>query len=158
MLEFLHRIRYSRFLLLGKLKRYIAIPLVIIGGSVVYLHVVDEDIKEDFIDKIHIHKYFSSVERENLSEVTEDNYKSIEIRKILWSNTLSVIQEKPLLGAGKGNWCIAIGKHATARLPDRLTHHKSYSHVHNDYLQQLAETGITGFLLFIIPIILLLWT
>ena len=118
MIDIFHRVHYSKFLILGKLKPYFYIPLILIIGSVAYFLLVNDEIREDFTDKIRVARYFSKVDRESLTEVTEDNYKSIETRKILWKSSLEMVKERPMLGTGKGNWSIAVGKHATSSLPD----------------------------------------
>lgn len=149
--------QYSGRLFLLRLKQYYLIPLSVLAGAMLYLGIVDRDTKEDFIDKINISNYFSKVDHGRITEVTENNYESIESRKILWKSSLKLISEKPAFGFGKGNWSIAVGKYATAHLPDRISRNKSFSHTHNDYLQQFAETGLLGFLLFILPILVLLF-
>lgn len=135
------------------LKQFVFVPAFVVPGCLIYLGVIGPDTREDFIDKINVINYFSKPDSITVSEVTENNYQSIEIRKVFWKSTLQLISDRPILGVGKGNWKIAAGKYSTPLLPDRLTQNNSYSHTHNDFLQQFAETGIIGLLLFIVPIL-----
>ncbi len=139
------------------LKKFWPVPLIVILLSSLYLRVTDQETREDFIDKINIAHYFRETSAERMTPVTANNYESIAIRKVLWKSSWQLFLDQPMPGTGKGNWKIAVGEYATPSLPDRLTHNKAYSHAHNDLLQQLAETGIIGFILFIGPILLLLF-
>ena len=135
------------------LKQFAWVAAFIVPGIFLYLLVIGPDTREDFMDKINVTNYFSQPGNENISSVTENNYQSIEIRKIFWRSSLKLISDRPLFGTGKGNWKIAVGEYASPHLPDRLTDNNSYSHTHNDFLQQCSETGIAGLLLFIFPIL-----
>ena len=153
-------IRYKRitpgFSMASFWKRFYLVPLSIVLGSAIYLVSIDDPTREDFMDKINISNYFRRADPDKITETTANNYESIQVRKVLWKQSLHLIREKPLAGVGKGNWSIAIGKHATAHLPDRINDNKAYSHAHNDFLQQFAETGLIGFFLFIFPVIAIL--
>jgi len=144
--------------LINYVKKYSSIPIFVLLGYLIYISVINPDVREDFIDKINVTNYFSDIDQDKITEVTENNYQSIEIRKILWRSSAKLVADKPILGFGKGNWSIAVGKYATPHLPDRINENRSYSHLHNDFLQQLVETGIIGLLLFLIPILALFYT
>jgi len=58
-------------------------------------------------------------------------------RFYLWSVAWNMFESKPLLGHGWGSYLLAMTG-------------STFQGVHNDYLQYLAETGIIGFLFFII--------
>lgn len=137
-------------------RQLIWIPVIIIPGVFLYLLVIDSETKEDFMDKINLTNYFSEPQNEEISNITENNYRSIEIRKIFWTSSLKLISDRPFLGVGRGNWKIAVGEYASPHIPDRLADSNSYSHAHNDFLQQCSETGIPGFLLLFSPILLLI--
>lgn len=65
---------------------------------------------------------------------------SIEVRLGYWESALSMIREKPL-GVGIANF----GEHYSAYMTENATEVKM---AHNDHLQQLAELGVVGFLLY----------
>lgn len=73
----------------------------------------------------------------------------------LWNKTLDLSKKNPMFGVGAGNWRIEILQYdlqvytAQGRImPDRT---------HNDFLQLLAENGITALILFILSLILLIY-
>lgn len=141
---------------LTDVKPVILIILPVLAGTVGYLAIVDKEVKEDFLDKVNIVHYISPPQAGEITTVTADNYESIASRKIFWNGSWKIVREHPLKGCGKGDWGIAIGQYATKYLPDRIGRNKSFSHAHNDFVQQVAETGISGLVLFIIPLLLLL--
>ncbi len=73
--------------------------------------------------------------------------ENVNERFIIWKKTLQIINDNPVWGVGLSNWKIEVPKYGTlgtvwqtgSYVPDR---------VHNVYLQQLAETGWVGGLLF----------
>ncbi|HEX7903307.1 MAG TPA: O-antigen ligase family protein [Chitinophagaceae bacterium] len=76
----------------------------------------------------------------------ESVYNSNERLKI-WAKTMKMIKDKPIMGAGPGNWRIAVAGYGTEGLvwakgeyaPDQP---------HNVYLHVAAETGIPGAILY----------
>jgi O-antigen ligase len=68
---------------------------------------------------------------------------NVDERVKIWKKTVQLIKDKPIAGAGPGNWKLAIGNYGTEGLvwaggkyaPDRP---------HNIYLAVAAETGIPG--------------
>jgi O-antigen ligase len=79
------------------------------------------------------------------------NNNSVFERLLLWRNTVKMIEENPVTGAGIGNWKILLYKYGIYR-------HRfyqfgpglHYEHPHNDYLLMMAECGLVGILLFIL--------
>src|ERR1019366_448887 len=70
-----------------------------------------------------------------------------EDRSPPWRDTLNLIADYPLVGSGLGSYHSAFLKYkrsAPALLQD---------YAHNDYLQYLAELGIVGFTLALIPVL-----
>ena len=73
-------------------------------------------------------------------------------RENIWASAITDFKKSPIIGVGIGNW-----RHNSKE--DLLKGNRRdvvtfYTHVHNDYLQSLAETGILGFLLYISVFIL----
>lgn len=65
----------------------------------------------------------------------------------IWSSTVELIKDYPILGVGPGNWKLIAPKYFSEKFNhiDELT----WVRPHNDYLWVLAELGIIGLLLFI---------
>ena len=62
-----------------------------------------------------------------------------------WLASVDYIKKNKIIGAGFGNWKIAVIPYEREILNDNIL---SY-HIHNDFLEMGAETGIIGFLLYI---------
>ena len=72
-------------------------------------------------------------------------------RRDFWYAGIDYIQKHKLIGAGFGNWKIAVIPYESVLLNDNIL---SY-HVHNDFIETTAEIGIIGGLLYIS---LFVWT
>ena len=72
---------------------------------------------------------------------------SIEERLKLWTKTLNMISENPLLGVGIGNWKIIIPSYGTTGLRSEQGE-VHFQRPHNDFLWILAETGIISLLFY----------
>jgi len=80
--------------------------------------------------------------------------QNVQERFKIWNKTIQVIKKNPVLGAGPGNWRIAVPAMGTTGLvweegkyvPDQP---------HNDYLLIASETGIPGALFYFIPFIII---
>jgi len=70
--------------------------------------------------------------------------QSVDERLTWLSAGLEGIKEKPVLGHGIGNWKVVGNKYIT----DYIVQYKVPKHVHNDFVQTFAETGIFGFLFY----------
>jgi O-antigen ligase len=76
---------------------------------------------------------------------------SVGIRLAIWRNTLEMIKDNPLLGVGLANHKVYYPLYHRKILPDRqFSKRYQLVHVHNDYLQFVAETGAGG-------VVFLLW-
>lgn len=81
-----------------------------------------------------------NVERENKTT-------SVGVRLAIWRNTVEMIKDHPLLGVGLANHKIVYPLYHRRVLRDRqFTEKAQLTHVHNDYLQFVAETGLAGLL------------
>ncbi len=70
---------------------------------------------------------------------------STGLRISAWKWSLTLIKENPLLGVGSGNWKISILKHENQVNTGFIYLYKA----HNDFLENTAETGIFGGILFL---------
>jgi O-antigen ligase len=66
-----------------------------------------------------------------------------EGRWAIWRDTIALAAAYPVTGAGLGTYGLAFPTYQTSSLS------VGWSHAHNDYLQLLAEVGITGFAMII---------
>tara|TARA_B110000971_G_scaffold103922_1_gene106839 strand:+ start:193 stop:2445 length:2253 start_codon:yes stop_codon:yes gene_type:complete len=75
-----------------------------------------------------------------------ENDNSTANRFQYYKDALNVMLENPILGKGIGTWKI----HSIEEAGDKLFEYEAPYHVHNDFLQYGAETGILGFLIYIL--------
>ena len=81
-------------------------------------------------------------------QTLEDGSSQERLR--FYGQAVSSIMNKPFLGVGIGNWALE----AIVRDIDYISNYVVAYHVHNDFLEIFAETGILGFLFFFGPIFL----
>lgn len=75
--------------------------------------------------------------------------QSLKVRLFLWTRTVDMWLESPILGHGPEQWRILFPKLGSQGWPPRLQLGTFiYQNPHNDYLWVLAETGVFGFLLY----------
>ncbi|MEN3014130.1 MAG: tetratricopeptide repeat protein [Endomicrobiia bacterium] len=74
---------------------------------------------------------------------------------LIWRDTIKMWLKSPVFGIGIGKFHIEFVKFASDELR-RIWPQKSFiiNDAHNEYLQILSESGIAGFLLFVVPVIL----
>ncbi|MBT3231987.1 MAG: tetratricopeptide repeat protein [Calditrichaeota bacterium] len=73
------------------------------------------------------------------------------LRFPLWSNTLSMISDSNLFGVGVGNWKIAFPAYGLGDMPIEIESGLTHClRPHNDFLFVLAESGISGFLCYVL--------
>lgn len=77
-------------------------------------------------------------------------------RLMLWKKTDAVFREKPLLGAGMGNWQICYPKAGLDHLWRAEELNYTFQRPHNDWLWILSETGLIGFNLFLLFVVSIL--
>jgi tetratricopeptide (TPR) repeat protein len=75
---------------------------------------------------------------------------------LIWRDTLRMFFSKPLTGVGLGAFHLYIGKYLSPQLKAIFPTEKFIiNDAHNEYLQILAETGIIGFVLFMLSVFLI---
>jgi len=73
------------------------------------------------------------------------------VRPAIWRDTLSLIRAFPITGSGLGTFETALFRYKTAAPLYTV------DYAHNDYLQLLAELGVTGFLMLAAAAIGVVW-
>ena len=79
-----------------------------------------------------------------MSSLQEDSDVSVQSRIRYYKTALESIKDNPIIGIGIGNWALEDIK----RAPKAIIGYVVGYHVHNDFLEITAETGIVGFILF----------
>ncbi len=67
----------------------------------------------------------------------------------LWSKTLAIAKDNPVTGIGQGNWRFVIPSYGLEELRS-VTGETYFQRPHNDFLWVLAETGIIGFMFYLL--------
>ena len=71
-----------------------------------------------------------------------------------WVCAVRMFEEKPILGLGPGTYQFNYGKYQTNEFTTRIsTHMGDKGNAHSEYFTYLSETGIVGFLIFLILIL-----
>ena len=83
---------------------------------------------------------------------------TLKLRTKLWSNSVEMVKEYPVLGVGSGNWKLYFPKYGLETLQDAAQQGSvSYVRPHNDYFWIVTENGLVGFALFLIWFISVGW-
>jgi len=112
---------------------------IIIGIIVITLFSLAKNDKEDTLKK-------------QISWIRKTPFGSVKERLNLWEASLKMIQDKPLIGQGAGNWAINLPKyyHEEIRKNKEENLFTNFQRAHNDYLQTAAEIGILGLLAYLL--------
>ncbi len=90
------------------------------------------------VDMLSRYNVFNFIESRNAQE-----------RFVLWSNTVNLIKEKPVLGLGAGNWAVFFPSTGIQNIGRMAKLNKTVSRPHNDYLWIASETGLIGLMLYL---------
>lgn len=85
------------------------------------------------------------------------NELNIKERINLWSNTIQMVKENPLIGTGLGTFTQSYRDHYPGTVPEQGAGSRIIRHAHNLYLQIVAEAGALGFIMFLWLLIIGLW-
>lgn len=104
--------------------------LVIISFFILFVTKLDNRVYDAFVN--------------TTTQFNQDTGNTSRLRYI--DQTLKSFQENPFLGVGYGNWKIESIKYDAQDMRDYVVQYYS----HNDYLQIIAETGIFGFIFYVL--------
>lgn len=108
---------------------------IILGCAIIILIISPQLVPERFISIFNI------------------NETNIKTRVSLWMNIARVIKEKPIVGTGLGTFTHVYRKYYPDDFPLAGEGSRVIRHAHNLYLQLLLETGIAGFIVFLVILI-----
>jgi len=75
------------------------------------------------------------------------NSNTLRARTQFWENSIAMFKDHPFFGVGLGNWQVEFPKYGLAGFSDGIANGSlTLQRPHNDFLQVICETGITGFL------------
>ena len=90
----------------------------------------------------------------SMIELEQDS--SAQTRFAIWANSLAILYDHPFLGVGKGNFRFFYPLYARRVIEDlSFSAESRAADAHNDYVQLLAETGVSGAFAFLLILILL---
>ena len=86
-----------------------------------------------------------------------DKPTSAQTRTLVWANTIEMVRDNPILGVGPGQWRIEYAKYGIDGFEYGIRNGtKHFQRTHNDFLWIMGETGITGFLFYLLMYVLVL--
>ncbi|MCD6386240.1 O-antigen ligase family protein [Candidatus Sumerlaeota bacterium] len=93
-----------------------------------------------------------------ISTIVYEQQESNRYRLLTWQSTLKMVKDYPLLGVGIGNFRFNFPRYKSSELWQMQDPWGKIRQIrtHNDYLNILAETGIFGFLSFVILVLFVL--
>ncbi len=99
-------------------------------------------------------KYSDQFSQHLVSVTNLKNDASNRERINRWVSAYRMFEEKPLLGHGPGTYQFEYGKYQTNEFTTRIsTHRGDKGNAHSEYLMFLSETGILGFIIFLLIIL-----
>jgi len=120
--------------------------LAILAGGVIYHY------------RTEIHQYVEKVDSVSRSTDTEEHMKSVmniqtdasNLERInRWQCALRMFRDRPLTGFGPGTYQFIYGKYQVSPEMTRIsTNHGDRGNAHSEYLTYLSETGLPGFIIF----------
>ncbi len=125
---------------------FIGTPIISIITLTVVLKTTNFQFVEAFKEKIDV--TFNS---KKFSNINEDNPSSTRSRIIIWSKTIQMIKDHPIIGAGPGQWQILIPSYGVNELEnDTRQGTLLWQRPHSDLLWIGAEEGILGLICYLV--------
>ncbi|WP_055446808.1 O-antigen ligase family protein [Lacinutrix mariniflava] len=122
------------------------LPLVIVAFIAYGFSISINRIYKDKLNS-YVELFFTKAEKDLYNPKGKSNLVDGSGRKDIWNSAITDFKKSPIIGVGVGNW--RHNSKISLYLNRRNKGVVFSTHVHNDYLQSLAETGIIGFLLYI---------
>jgi len=123
--------------------------LIISGAFVLFTGTGKAFIPQKWQEK-KVLQYVTSVDIVSRLKTISEEKAGLRMQTLV--NTGRLIKRNPFLGTGIGNWKLEIRKYENLHTPDYLCMYRA----HNDFMENTAETGIIGGLMFL-AIFILIW-
>ena len=88
----------------------------------------------------------------SIAAPTEYTTGAFSLRLVMWKTTVRMIADNPWAGVGAGAWEVA-----TPRYQETGSQLETDFYAHNEFLQLLAEFGLTGWIVLLSLLVYLLW-
>lgn len=102
--------------------------------------------KADGFDKLNLATTYISGKAHD----SRYNNNSVFERMLLWRNSVSMIKEHPLAGVGLSNWKLFFPSYGYSGAAYLNSDSVKFTRPHNDFLQIFAETGVLGFIFYLL--------
>ena len=92
------------------------------------------------------HWFFSNVVEIASRTAQQVRFDGTGLQRInIWANTMAMFADNPVLGVGLGNWHVEYPfYHARVLIDHEMGYDRQHINAHNDYLEIVAELGLTG--------------
>lgn len=125
----------------------IATPFLLIAGGIILVKKSDIKIVKIVVDKVE--QVFNPDEA--LSYLySVDNPTSWQTRVLVWSQTMQMAKDNPVIGVGPGNWRLFMPSYGLDGYEDSIRQgSKHFQRPHNDFLWVASELGFPGLIVFL---------
>ena len=145
------------FLILNNKVLLFKIKYILVGFIIILLLLYSSGISQRMIDG------YDDIRSQNLNNLVTSWKKtgSIIPRLIIWQGTVNMIKEQPYWGVGLDNFNENLTKQINAKkIPairiDPSNPSAGFNHGHNQYLDLFAKTGVFGFIIFLLLLLIYL--
>lgn len=135
----------------------LVVPIVIVSISILAIAYTGSREMGNISLKVKSVKDY--LQHPELLETTRiENNNSVFERLILWRNSIRMISDYPVAGAGLNNWRIYNPSYGIGGTQFTNTGLMNYEHPHNDYLLLMAEQGLAGLIIYLFFIFFIIRT